>query len=303
MKSRGLVSALIVCSFFVLCLLVLQYGRATDLRHRLEGTGVREAADLPVSTSSVVDDTADVLIQYSTPYPGSKLFRASLRVRTPVARIAGFDFEIIITPPELADFSTLELYVDSLDTCAAPEDTCWHFFPVRECLIERTPWTQDWSFFEAHGAPQDTARSACDTIWMVGIAFSGTPVYPQANFVPLLDFGLDVSCPPDSTTHRIVRFDFTGHLSDQFGQLVPFRVIPGEMYILRSVPGDANNDSLVDVGDVVFLLNYLYKGGPEPCVMEAADPNADCLVELGDVIHLVNFLYKGGSPLEPGCAH
>ena len=28
--------------------------------------------------------------------------------------------------------------------------------------------------------------------------------------------------------------------------------------------GDANDDGTVNVGDVVYLVSYLYKGGPEP---------------------------------------
>jgi hypothetical protein len=28
--------------------------------------------------------------------------------------------------------------------------------------------------------------------------------------------------------------------------------------------GDANGDEIVDVGDVVHLINYLYKSGPAP---------------------------------------
>jgi hypothetical protein len=28
--------------------------------------------------------------------------------------------------------------------------------------------------------------------------------------------------------------------------------------------GDCNCDEIVNVGDIVFLVSYLYKGGPEP---------------------------------------
>ena len=29
--------------------------------------------------------------------------------------------------------------------------------------------------------------------------------------------------------------------------------------------GDANCDKMVDIGDVVYLINYLFKRGPNPC--------------------------------------
>ncbi|UCB52836.1 MAG: hypothetical protein JSV10_01730 [Candidatus Zixiibacteriota bacterium] len=60
--------------------------------------------------------------------------------------------------------------------------------------------------------------------------------------------------------------------------------------------GDCNGDGTVDVGDVVFLVNYLYKSGSAPEPVEAGDCNCDTTVDLGDVVYLINYLYKQGSP-------
>jgi hypothetical protein len=62
------------------------------------------------------------------------------------------------------------------------------------------------------------------------------------------------------------------------------------------VAGDANNDTLVAAGDIVFLTNYIYHGGPEPPIMEAADANGDCEVTELDITYLVNYLYQSGPP-------
>jgi hypothetical protein len=51
---------------------------------------------------------------------------------------------------------------------------------------------------------------------------------------------------------------------------------------------------VVNVGDVVYLVTYLYKEGPPPAPMEAGDVDCDGLVNVGDVVYLVNYLYKGG---------
>jgi len=32
---------------------------------------------------------------------------------------------------------------------------------------------------------------------------------------------------------------------------------------------DVNCDGIVDVGDVVYLVNYLYRSGPKPCEASA----------------------------------
>ncbi|MFH1337165.1 MAG: dockerin type I repeat-containing protein [Candidatus Zixiibacteriota bacterium] len=63
--------------------------------------------------------------------------------------------------------------------------------------------------------------------------------------------------------------------------------------------GDANGDGVIDVGDVVHLINYLFKGGPDPNPLEAGDANCDLIVDVGDVVWLINYLFKGGEP--PPC--
>ncbi|MGB7061866.1 MAG: CARDB domain-containing protein [Candidatus Zixiibacteriota bacterium] len=64
--------------------------------------------------------------------------------------------------------------------------------------------------------------------------------------------------------------------------------------------GDANDDGVVNSGDVVYLVSYLYKGGPEPVApTERGDANNDCIINVGDVTYLVTYLYQGGP--QPEC--
>ncbi len=58
--------------------------------------------------------------------------------------------------------------------------------------------------------------------------------------------------------------------------------------------GDVNADGIIDVGDLVYLINYLYKGGPAPDPLEVGDCNSDGVIDLGDVVYLINYLFKGG---------
>ncbi|MGB7062427.1 MAG: M14 family zinc carboxypeptidase [Candidatus Zixiibacteriota bacterium] len=62
------------------------------------------------------------------------------------------------------------------------------------------------------------------------------------------------------------------------------------------IPGDANGDQIVNVGDVVYLVGYLYKNGPAPDPLAAGDANCDSVLNVGDVVYLVDYLYKGGPP-------
>jgi len=65
------------------------------------------------------------------------------------------------------------------------------------------------------------------------------------------------------------------------------------------IRGDANGDGIIDLADVLYLINYLYKGGPAPDPFEAGDCTCDGIVDLGDVLYLISYLYKGGPA--PGC--
>jgi hypothetical protein len=60
------------------------------------------------------------------------------------------------------------------------------------------------------------------------------------------------------------------------------------------IHGDVNGDGLINLGDVVYLISYQYKGGPPPKPLLAGDVNCDGLVNLGDVVYLITFQYKNG---------
>ena len=60
--------------------------------------------------------------------------------------------------------------------------------------------------------------------------------------------------------------------------------------------GDANCDRAVSISDIIYLINYLYKGGHLPLPLQAGDVNCSSKVDVSDVIYLVNYQLKGGPP-------
>ena len=89
--------------------------------------------------------------------------------------------------------------------------------------------------------------------------------------------------------------------SRQFNAAGPFpyhcKFHPSMTGTIRVVKrGDANSDGKITVSDVVYLVNYLFKGGPPPAVFLAGDANCDTKVTVSDVVYLVNYLFKGGPP-------
>jgi len=62
------------------------------------------------------------------------------------------------------------------------------------------------------------------------------------------------------------------------------------------IRGDVNRSGVVELGDVVFLITYVFKFGPAPSPLEAGDVNCNGAVDLGDVVYLITYLYKSGPP-------
>lgn len=53
----------------------------------------------------------------------------------------------------------------------------------------------------------------------------------------------------------------------------------------------------VNVADLVYLVNYLFRGGPAPECLDEADTDASGMVNVADISIVVDFLFGGGAPL------
>jgi energy-converting hydrogenase Eha subunit C len=71
------------------------------------------------------------------------------------------------------------------------------------------------------------------------------------------------------------------------------------LVVLPFIRGDANGDGVINAADVVYLINYLYIGGPAPNPLQAGDVNSDGVINASDVVYLINYLFISGPP--PGC--
>jgi hypothetical protein len=61
-----------------------------------------------------------------------------------------------------------------------------------------------------------------------------------------------------------------------------------------TIKGDTNGDGTITSADIIYLVNFVFKGGPAPLGTDSGDTNCDGHISSADVIILVNYTFKGG---------
>jgi hypothetical protein len=137
----------------------------------------------------------------------------------------------------------------------------------------------------------------------IAVALEGTDKWREAYFeIPDMKFN-GVNQGPQAAA----RFAFTGkifftrvryavirpcgpkageNLLEACGQEPP----PGTPFIR----GDTNADGNRNITDGIFVLNFLFIGGPAPPCSESADTDGKPPVNITDGIYMLNFLFLGG---------
>ncbi len=63
--------------------------------------------------------------------------------------------------------------------------------------------------------------------------------------------------------------------------------------------GDANGSGTINLADIIYVVNFVFKGGPAPNPTCLGDANNNNTVNLQDIVFLVNFIFKGGPAPTP----
>jgi len=58
--------------------------------------------------------------------------------------------------------------------------------------------------------------------------------------------------------------------------------------------GDVNETETINVADLVYMVDYVFRGGAEPLPYLSGDCDLNGEVNISDLVFLVNFLFKGG---------
>jgi hypothetical protein len=87
-----------------------------------------------------------------------------------------------------------------------------------------------------------------------------------------------------SDNTELVRTDPNGLLEDSHTWTV----------ICESSCGDADDNDVVDIDDIVYVIDFIFSGGPEPVPYSAGDVDCSGAVDIDDAVYLVMYIFSGG---------
>jgi hypothetical protein len=106
---------------------------------------------------------------------------------------------------------------------------------------------------------------------------TGTPIFNATYYFTIVV--TDNSLPPTADT---VGFDIT---------------IVNPPYIC----GDADGNSIITISDAVFLISYIFAGGPVPDPIQAGDADCNSILTISDAVVLISYIFAGGPAPCAGC--
>lgn len=217
--------------------------------------------------------------------------------------VAGFEIWINLSEPALIKFET-----DSIH--AGP------FGPVYFAKIDTTGTrAHNWTF---DSRLLDGAEAAL--VHVVGYTdmIDYEPITPGSgrlfNLICKPEVPLGDSLCDSATVGLLINY-YETRFSDPQGDLIGFNCVdslgcePDETRLLYVdgqigfgcyLCGDVNNNGAVTISDVVFMIRYIFAGGPAPNPASIGDVNCNGFVSISDVVYLIAYIFSGG-PAPCGC--
>lgn len=195
----------------------------------------------------------------------------------------------------------IPIYLDNHDTVKAfdiPLDYNWGIDPVGISFVGTRLEGKNGTFINQLNANGDSIRIGY-------IASTGDPVDALAPFdaftqgVPIARIIMP-GClrqyfpAPDTATIPLEVNPVSVELTDKFGARYVPEILFDSSWVRSYVLGDANDDSICTISDAVYLINYIFSGGPAPLCLLAADADCGSTITISDAVWLINYIFGGG---------
>ncbi|MBK7092503.1 MAG: hypothetical protein IPH59_12415 [bacterium] len=155
------------------------------------------------------------------------------------------------------------------------------------------------------GMENITGTAGLNVVYNANYLHNGLAIYmgpPEPTWMEVSSAGGSVA--PHSSSSFWVYFDALDMLDTTCGGAVgissndpsfPLCGIPvtlrvGQVYMI----GDANNDQTVNISDAVYIINYVFSGGPAPDPIQAADVDCSTACNISDAVYLISYVFGGG---------
>jgi hypothetical protein len=151
----------------------------------------------------------------------------------------------------------------------------------------------DWSSLQfGPMSHPDTCEASFDSISGVLIWQCDSIMLPPNHNPPEGEGFVTFSIKPDSGLAFGTKIKNRAYIQFDFN---PWVAAPDSGAVIRTLGayGDVNADAKINLADVIYLANYILKGGPSPIPLQSADVNCDGKYTLADVICLANYILKG----------
>jgi hypothetical protein len=70
----------------------------------------------------------------------------------------------------------------------------------------------------------------------------------------------------------------------------------GDIILGNTLCGDADGSGNINIADIVYIIDYIFKQGPPPHDANGGDIDCDLRVTIADVVYFINYVFRGGLP-------
>lgn len=150
-----------------------------------------------------------------------------------------------------------------------------------------------------------------DTLWSKMNAvtkFESMPIVGDLNSVIVAGVHESVLSPVDSFKFVIVlagqlsgNLDGMKTIVDKAKTFYCQHISSDQAGCPQYICGDADGSGQISISDAVFLINYIFGGGPAPSPILAGDSDCNQAVTISDAVILINYIFGGGSPPCSSC--
>lgn len=78
-------------------------------------------------------------------------------------------------------------------------------------------------------------------------------------------------------------------------------LVLSDSFTIFAVCGDIDGDASINIADAVYMIEYIFGGGPRPVDITGGDVDCGGDMNIGDAVYLINYIFSGGAPPCAGC--